>query len=108
MVEKRLWCRVAVLVLLASGVLAVLPPGSAHAAGPGCCQCPLPSCGPPVNGKCSQGCTLTAGAVCDGRTGRCKTGTALGTPLLGGYPSRPVSATERTGLIRLDVPTIRQ
>lgn len=105
MVEKRLSCRVAVLIVLVGGLLALFPPVSAHAAGPGCCQCPLPSCGPPVNGKCSQGCTLTAGAVCDGKTGRCKAGTALAPQAQG--LSRAVSA-ERSEFIRLDAPAIRQ
>lgn len=38
----------------------------------GCCQCPLPSCGPPTaEGSCGDACTLVPDGTCDGSTGRC-------------------------------------
>jgi hypothetical protein len=65
-------CGVAVLILLVVGVLvpAVISPGTALAGS--CCQCPLPTCGPPKNGQCASSCTLVANATCNGKIGRCQ------------------------------------
>jgi len=63
------------LFLPSVAVLAVAfsTPALCLAASPGesCCQCPLPSCGPPLRGTCDPGCVRVPEARCDGATGRC-------------------------------------
>lgn len=66
---------VALVALVSVAQLVVV--GSARAAGPVCCQCPLPTCGPPKAGQCAPGCTPVSNATCDGKTGRCKLITAF-------------------------------
>ena len=78
MVGRRALGTIAVSLVLAVGFLGTLAVGVAHAQ-QSCCQCPLPTCGPPNNGKCGPGCTLIAKARCDGRTGRCEAQISLNT-----------------------------
>ena len=80
--DKQLAWKLVGFVLLIAAVLLVgaVNPQGARAAGPSCCQCPLPACGPARAGKCAPGCTLMAGATCNGKSGRCQVKVALQSP----------------------------
>lgn len=57
---------------LALGTVAVVALAATAANAAGCCQCPLPSCGPPTaEGSCGDNCALVPDGTCDGSTGRC-------------------------------------
>ena len=108
MVEKSSLWQSAVSILLVVGAVMLFAPSGTQAAGPGCCQCPLPSCGPPSNGKCATGCTLMPGATCNGKIGRCRSGTAFAPPEQGSPMSRLVSVNDDTSLIKVPLLGVRQ
>jgi len=72
----------AAIILAGVLTLATLPARTALAGGPGCCQCPYPSCGPADKGKCDSRCKFVANSRCDGRTGKCTAATAFDSPSL--------------------------
>ena len=103
---KRISFGVFVLLLASALLFAPRPARSAQTAGPSCCQCPLPSCGPPVNGRCSSECKLITNATCNGRTGRCQVITAFDPPAQDGDASRVSSVDDPVLNVNLQLPEV--